>query len=134
MPFELVESEKFILKVHLERPFLEFTIKPGVTWTEADAFYAKLRTVEIRPNVKFYVLADGVEFFTMTKEARELSADAEFADNTRAVAFYTKSLSLALLGDMYVKMNKPAVPTRIFTDREKARLWLEQQMSAALKS
>ncbi|MCE3258798.1 MAG: hypothetical protein K0S12_439, partial [Bacteroidetes bacterium] len=92
-----------------------------------DAVEAKTEIRKRRGNDKFYVLAEGVEFFTMTKEARELCSTVTHLDNVFAIAFYTKNISILLLGEIYNKINKPPVPTKVFTNKDEARDWLNEQ-------
>src|SRR6476620_3532186 len=118
---EIIETEKYIVRIHDENNFMEYIIREGVIIDAVDAREAKRKIVAIRPEVKFYVLAEGVEFFTLTKEARQLCATKEHLDNTIAIAFYTKNVSIRLLGEIFNKINKPAVPTKVFTNRENSR-------------
>ena len=125
---ELIETDKYILKINAEKQFLEYLIKEGVTVDVNTVIESKKKVVKLCPGVKFYVWAEGVEFFTLTKEARELCATKEYLDNVLAIAFYTKNISVMLLGKVFNKINKPAVTTRIFNNRNRARKWLNQQM------
>jgi hypothetical protein len=105
---------------------MECVIKKDITYEVEDALEAKAEIKKRRGNDKFYVLAEGVEFFTLTKEARELCSTKEYLDNVIANAFYTKNISILLLGEMYNKINKPPVPTKVFTDKEEALNWLNE--------
>ena len=70
----------------------------------------------------------------ITKEARKLSASAEFAQRTLAKAFLVESLGHRIIGDFYIRMNKPFIKTKLFTDREKALEWLREQLQAGLNN
>jgi hypothetical protein len=128
MHCEIIETEKYIIRIDAESRYLEYTIKEGITYGADDARKSKAEVTKRYPGLKFFVLGEGVEFFTMTKEARELCATKEHLDNAYCVAFYTRNISIMLLGEMFNKINKPAVPTKIFTDRERAKKWLRKQM------
>jgi hypothetical protein len=125
---EIIQTDKYIIRIYDEYNYMEYIIREGITLDVEDIRKAKELVVALRPGVKFYVYGEGVEFFTLTKEARELCATKEHSDNTIAIAFYTKNVSLLLLGEIFNKINKPVVPTRIFNDRKKAKAWLSQQM------
>ena len=76
-------------------------------------------------HAKSCILIEGVGFFNVKKEVRKLGADKKFSSRALAVACYTKNPSLLLIGELYNKINKPAVVTKMFTDREKAMHWLK---------
>jgi hypothetical protein len=125
--FEIIENEKFLMRINNLFKYMEYIIKEGVTVDVADVIASKKTVVEKNPGAKFYVLAEGVEFFTLTKKAREHCSTKEHLDNTYAVAFYTKNASILLLGELFNKINKPPVPVKIFTNRESAKDWLREQ-------
>lgn len=129
MPLDIINHEKFTFKIDAESQFMEYIIKPDVTIDVSEVMEGKKLIMEKYPDIKFFVLAQGVEFFSITKEARALAATKSHADNTQAVAFYTTNISLLLLGKMYMKIDKPHVLTKFFTDLNEAKQWLEKQMN-----
>lgn len=74
------------------------------------------------------VLVDSGMFATISKEARELSASAEFARNTIAKAIYVRSLGQRIVGQVYIRVNRPAIKTKVFDDRLTALAWLKEQL------
>jgi hypothetical protein len=126
MPYEIIETDKYLMRIHDDNLF-EYIVKPGATINAADVIAGKKSVVARYPNSKFFVLAEGIEFFTITSEAREVAASKEHGDNTHAVAFYTTNVSIFLLGEMYNKINKPHVPTKFFYSKESAWEWLSEQ-------
>ncbi len=74
---------------------------------------------------KFPVLIDAGEFTSVDKEVRIFSASAESNIYTLADAIAYYSLAQKLVADFYVKHNKPAVPTQVFSDKDKAIQWLK---------
>jgi hypothetical protein len=127
---ELIETEKFVMKIHDENDLLEYSVKPGVLLDIKEVLHGKKLLSEARPGKKFFVLATGFELFTISKEARKITATAEYGDNTHAIAFYTPNPSIFLLGKMYIQINKPLVPTSVFYHLHEAREWLYEQMKA----
>lgn len=126
MAYEVIETKKCVIKLH-DDDLLEYSIKEGAVLNAADVLFGKKETTRRRPGKKFYVLAEGIDFFTMTPEAREICASKEFSDNTCAIAFYTHNMSVMLLGELYNKINKPHTPTKIFHSLHNAREWLNEQ-------
>ncbi|MFL5754441.1 MAG: STAS/SEC14 domain-containing protein [Bacteroidia bacterium] len=122
-----IETEFYVMHVH-DDLLVEYYIKEGVTHDIDIAIEAKEALMNYKPGARFYVIAEGKGFFRATRKVRELSASAEFSSHMKAVAFVTNNFSLALLGDLYNKLNKPAVVTKIFSNREAAMEWLRAQM------
>jgi hypothetical protein len=131
MTFISIEAEEYILKIHNDN-FLEFIIREEAVLDVRVALEAKKIVEEYRPGIRFYVLAEGMGFFNVTKEARELSACKEYSSHMAAVAFHTTNPSMVFLGDLYNSINKPAVITKVFHSRYSAREWLQERMTEEL--
>jgi hypothetical protein len=82
----------------------------------------------IAPGKKFYVISTGKGFYRITKEARNLCATQEYSSHLAAIAMVTDHVAVKLIIDVYNKINKPVVPTKIFTEEEPAREWLKERM------
>lgn len=68
------------------------------------------------------------KFVTMDKESREYSASEIGLKFSKAEAFVINSLPQKLIGNFYMRVNKPAVPTRFFDSIEKAEEWLKNYL------
>ena len=64
-------------------------------------------------------------FFSTTNEFRKLLASKEFTDYRMAVAFVTKNMAIKILGHFFINVNKPATPTKMFTNEADAFKWLQ---------
>lgn len=82
---------------------------------------------ELTGNIPYAVLVDSRIGSTITKEGRELSASKEFQQQTIAKALLVRSLPHRMVGRFYIRVNKPHIKTKIFSDRGKALDWLKQQ-------
>jgi len=82
---------------------------------------------QFNPINDFPILLDAGNHMNITKEARELAASKGLAPNRSAMAIMVPSISIRLLGNFYIKVNKPARPTQLFTNRELAIQWLKEQ-------
>jgi hypothetical protein len=82
-----------------------------------------LRLMNGKPYV---VLVSADELTSFTKEAREFVASKEFAGITIAKALLIAGLGQRIIGNFYMKVNKPHIKTKLFSDREKAVDWLRQ--------
>lgn len=60
------------------------------------------------------------------KEVRDFGTTKESASNTTANAIVSDSLAHRILGNFFIQVQRPAVPTRMFKKEEEAIEWLEQ--------
>ena len=62
-----------------------------------------------------------------TKEAREIGASEETARRTGAMAILVESQMTKTIGNLFMKLNQPKYPTRMFTEEKDAVAWLLSQ-------
>ncbi len=74
---------------------------------------------------KFPLLILSNKYTLPSPEARAYIATPESDPYASAEAYVIQSLSQKLVGNVFMKFNKPARPTRIFTSEEKAIEWLK---------
>jgi len=122
-PEKIIETDKYKLTFH-SVDFYEILIKENVTFDVDLLLEINSVSENHHPHNKSCILIEGVGFFNVKKEVRELSVEKKFSSRAVAVACFTKNPSLLLLGELYNKINKPAVATKMFTNREKAKNWL----------
>ncbi len=75
-------------------------------------------------NKKVPVMIIGGSFTSLSKEAREYMASEESLKYSLCEAFILTSLPQKLLINFYIKVNKPLVPTMVFSNNDKAVNWL----------
>ena len=61
-----------------------------------------------------------------TREARLVFASEVSAQACKAVALIIGSGISKIMGNIFMKFNKPLYPTKIFTNEEQAKKWLKQ--------
>lgn len=71
------------------------------------------------------VLADIRNLGKVTDEAREWLATDEANELIPAMAILTNNPIQNLLANFYLMLSKPPMPTKLFTDKEKALRWLK---------
>ena len=64
------------------------------------------------------------EFIQVGDDARSYAAGEESNMYTIADAFVINSIALKIVGNFYIRYNKPVRPTRIFNNEEDALIWL----------
>lgn len=83
---------------------------------------------------KFVQLVKSEGDFEVTPEARAYAAQYSASEGRVAMAFITSSLAQRLIGNFYIKYNKPLVPVRMFKTEESALEWLGTFLPKVLAS
>jgi hypothetical protein len=76
---------------------------------------------------KAYPLLIKVDKYTLpSAEARKFIAQADSNPYAKAEAYVISDLPQRIVGNFFLKFDKPARPTKIFTNEEEAMEWLKQ--------
>lgn len=107
-----------------------FKLKPfeGVELDVDDAREMRKIYLQFSGGKSFAILLDATQNFTPTDEARKLIASREYTDKRVAAAFVTTTLANKIIGNFFIKVNKPLTPTKLFNDEATAFAWLKEQM------
>lgn len=88
------------------------------------------RIVEYRLNAterkSYPLIGNIVSIKKITKEARDFLASKEGCEGITVFAILINSPIGSMIGNFWLRINKPLVPTRIFTNEEEAKKWLKQ--------
>ncbi len=76
---------------------------------------------------KFPILIDSRGIKSISREARSFFTTNGRATNTMAFAILIDSAVSKVVGNFFLGINKPAVPTKLFLDEELAIQWLRNQ-------
>lgn len=106
-----------------------FKVKPaeGLELEVNDVREMRAVYLKLSEGRNFAILLDATGNFTPTEEARSLLASEEYTKKRFAAAFVTPNLANKILGNFFIKFNKPASPTRLFNDEASAFAWLLEQ-------
>ena len=79
-------------------------------------------------NKSYPTLLDARGLKSINREAREYSSSDEGYEGVTAGALLSGSIFTSYIGNFFLKItsNKPNVPLRLFTDKQKAMEWLAQ--------
>ncbi len=77
---------------------------------------------------KFPILIDSRGIRSMTRDAREFFSTRGRETNTCAFGIIIKSPISRAVGNFFLGINKPAVPTRLFDNEENAVEWLKHHL------
>jgi hypothetical protein len=124
---KILETEVIKLRLH-EDGFAELLIKNNAVYDTKDILDGKNFCVTNLPGKKIYFLMEIEGEVYTTKEARELAASPQHASHHGAIAICSNMLAHKILGNMYIKINRPQAPTRFFSKRTEAFSWLRSQM------
>lgn len=111
---------------YVENGVLFATYKEGVDVKLKHVEANFLLRKEIQQDKKMLVFADVQEVWQISDRARAFAAKKQVSDLTKAMAVITGySIPIRLLGNFFIKFEKPAYPTKLFKSKEKALAWLD---------
>ena len=119
------ETDVYVMSVH-ESGYLEFKVKKDSLLEPGDLWLSRKQSLEYAPDKKFAVLMEAQDFFQIGTETRRVASSKVYSDGMVAVALCSNNLSLKILGSLYIKINKPPIPTKFFDDKEKAAEWVKE--------
>lgn len=105
---------------------IQYALKTNITITERDSKEMVDAAGKVGKLEQFPILIVAGKDTLADKETREYAASKEGTKYALAVAFVITSLAQKLLGNAYLKINKPVVPTALFDNEEKAVDWLKK--------
>ena len=118
------ETDVFLMTIH-DNLFIEFKVKKNKTLQENDIWESRDLSVNYMPNKKFMVLMETEDNFEVSGDARRAAASLGYSKHVAALALFSNKLHETILGNLFLKINKPIVPTKFFDDRNKAIEWLK---------
>lgn len=123
---QFIQLKKIRIQV-IEEGIIENYFLSGESIEVDDFKELKLANLELMCNKPYTVLVSAEELTSFTSEAREFVASKEYVGVTIAKALLISGLGQRIIGNFYMKVNKPYIKTRLFTDRQKAIDWLVQE-------
>jgi hypothetical protein len=124
------ESKEGTVKVY-DNGFLEVNIREGAYLDANYVIEGKKKLDELKLGKKYYALNEAAGFYGTSKDARKLSASKEYAEHLGAIAVMVNHVSIRIILDLYLNIDKPYTPTKAFTDRKLALAWLDKKMNEA---
>lgn len=127
-----------IKKIVADKPletakYMTMEIKKGILVVEYSDVHITLEVARdiVRSRLKYQkcdmipALAHGKSILSANKEARDYFA-TEGNEGMSALAIIMESAFSCVLGNFYLKVSKPNIPTRLFSNEEQATKWLQQ--------
>lgn len=118
------ESSTSSIRFDAERKIIFVTARAGAYFDVQQALENKAVALQLTANGRFTLLFISNGDIVTTPEMRRLCASPEYNNHLNAVALLSPSSAMKILGNFYLRLNRPAVPTRFFTVQEMAVDWL----------
>jgi len=119
---DYIETETAILE--LREDYLYIAFKKDVIVELEHIIANKKAREKIQQGKKMLVLGDIRKIWHISKAAQDYLASKEVTNLNIAMAILTSSLMTVLLANFFIKFKKPATPTKMFNNEEKAIKWL----------
>ncbi len=121
-------------KIELNRVFIELlppniiviSLKDKSVLETEDIAEIKEIDLELTKGEDYVVVAISGDYTSISKDAREFLVSNPMEKKRKALAFVINSLSHRILGNFFIKVNKPSAPTKIFTTKEEAIIWAKK--------
>jgi hypothetical protein len=110
----LKNNETLLINIEAEK---EFNVEDFIELTNA--------AEELGNGRRFYNLINVGALTLPNKEARELSCSLEGSAYKKADAFVINSLPQKIMANVLLKINRPTVPTKFFSQIDEAEKWLQ---------
>lgn len=91
-----------------------------------DAIENTKSVIQISQGKKYPMLVDTRDIRSISKEARDHFSMRNRNGNVNSIAVLIGSPISVVVGNFFMGLNKPAVPTKLFLNPEKAFAWLKQ--------
>jgi hypothetical protein len=108
--------------------------RSGAVFDVEQALENKEASIRLADGKKFLLLFSSEGDIVTTPAMRNLSATAEYNDNLNAVALVSANAAMKILGNFYLRLNRPVVPTRFFSNKADAAEWLKTFSKQAVSS
>ena len=115
------------VRFELDGNLLTATYKKGKTITlqiAKEIVQDRINFTKHQPVLVLIVNQGGLSF---NKEAREYLSSAEGIQGIIAAVILSETVATAMIGNFIIKVNKPHIPVRMFTNRSKALTWLRSK-------
>jgi hypothetical protein len=125
-PVEILAKKELKASVVMLRNdgIMEYSIRPNLTMNVSDARDIVDATNELGGGKKYPLLINAGNFSLVDTEVRYYASSPEANRFTIASAILVRNIAQKLMGNAYIKFNKPPTPTRLFTDEQEAVRWL----------
>lgn len=101
-------------------------VKPNFDVVLTHAMENSVAVNSLIKDKKFPLLIDARGIHSISREAREFFTTRGRDTNINSMAVIIKSTISRVVGNFFMGINKPAVPTRLFENEKEAEEWLKE--------
>ncbi|WP_317899204.1 DUF7793 family protein [Aurantibacillus circumpalustris] len=112
-------------QLEYENRILTVRITEGTEITEKTLELIFSEASKLAGNLTFCILADVRNLATAGSAARKYSANNSYSKQHLAYATLTDKISVILLANFFIKVNRPSVPSKLFKEEKGAMHWLQ---------
>lgn len=121
-------------KILLDNNEITLELEGGIVTAKFKVTHFDLETVErlveerkkVFKGLIYPIIANVVSIKSSTKEARDFFASETGCVGINATAVLINSPVGSIIGNFYIRINKPLRPVKLFTNKLKAKKWLVQ--------
>jgi len=128
MPKKEIETEIADISIVTDN-IIRITLKNEIIIDPEDVLELKSHCKKLMKDSKFGVLISTRDKFSINRDAWRVSVSERFDERTKAKAILIKNPVYLMLGKMSLKVDKPFVKTKFFSDEKKALKWLEKKIT-----
>lgn len=125
---EIKEFEKAFVEV-LNTNIVLVTIKIGCTIEVEDIRKIKAYNLVQMSNKDYGLVVDAKYYTSVSAESRKIMATESLEKNRMATSIVIYEFSQRILGNLYIRFNRPTVPTRLFSNKDNAINWVKKQLN-----
>lgn len=122
----MIETGSAFISLYNDR-IMEVKVRKNMHIELPEAAENDAVVAQLNPTGERALLLQIQGIFTISPEVLEKGASEASSKLFCAMAILIDKSSPGLIGQFYIKVNKPSRPTRMFTDRAEAIAWLEEQ-------
>lgn len=128
---ESVKLDKFTIS-WLEGDIFKIVVHDGAYGDLEDMREIQFHKARMTHNRRHGVLLISPLLGSLSKEARAYMATEESSINTLCRALVARNLGMRILINLFMRINKPGIPHKAFTNEAEATLWLVEQLTKNL--
>jgi hypothetical protein len=110
----------------IEPGIIENYVFPGKHIDVDEIKQIREANLKLSAGKKYVVLVSSGHLSSISKEAMNLISAKDYSDQILGKALLVEFMGHRLEGNFYLRVKRPAMETKIFTDREKALEWLRR--------
>lgn len=122
---ERVELKKVFIDL-LTPNIILVTAKDDIVLESSDILELKEYNLSLTEGKEYGVILDSMLYTSISTEARNIMTSKSVEKNRLATAIVVHELPQRIIGNFYIKFNKPSVPTKLFSNKKEALIWMEK--------